>query len=99
MAAVWGVLSALLSRLISSQLGRWILSALAWLGITWATQQVATGPVLSELQGYFSGLGSEALFWVAFFNLDKAITMILGAYTTRASIAGAKVFLAKRATA
>lgn len=99
MAGLFSMLGAMLSRLVSTQLGRWIMAAMAWLGITWATNQAVTEPLLANVQAYFSGIDSEALTWFAFFNMDNAITMVLGAYATRASIGMGKLFLAKRATA
>ena len=94
---MWGALTAALSRLFASKLGRWVAGALAFFGLTIATQQLVTVPSLAYFQSLMSDTGSDVTAWMGFLQFDKAITMLLSAYAARATVSAGKAFLARSA--
>lgn len=97
MPIVFGALVAAIGRLFATQLGRWIAAAMLWLGIGFATQAAVAGPGIEYFQSILTGGSGVAVDWMAFLMFDKALTMVLSAYATRATISAGKVFLARRA--
>jgi hypothetical protein len=75
-----GPLGALLSRLVFSRAGMWVVSALVFLGIGFATQTFAVDAFRDYMQTGFSGLTSQAAQWIGFFNVDRYCTILLSAY-------------------
>jgi len=94
MPALLLALGALLSRLIATKAGAWLLSTLAFVGLGFATQSIAITPILNQVQSYASGAGG-AVEWLRFFNVDKAITMIFSAITAKHALTSARAFLRK----
>ena len=82
--------------LLKNKLGQWIASSLIWLGISYGTQKLVIGPALDQIRGYMTGFSGDLLQWLGLLQFDRAVTMILGAMATKAGLAAAKVFLAKR---
>src|SRR4051812_33175259 len=78
--AAW--IGAAISFIFNSQIGRWIVSALLFLGLELGTQKAVTGPMLAYMQSATSGLPASAVGWLAFFNVDRYITIIMSAYAT-----------------
>lgn len=81
-----------LSRLFASRLGMWITSALVFLGLELGTQTVVVQPILAQIQATASGLPADAAGWMAFFNIDRYITILLSAYAA----GGVKTVLRRR---
>lgn len=79
-----GTLVPALSRLFASRLGQWLVSALAFLGLSFATQHYAVGPLRNLIASILGGAGEDAVHWLAFLNVDKAITIILSAHAVSA---------------
>jgi hypothetical protein len=85
-----------------SRIGLFILSALAWLGLTYGTQKVVVQPAIEALQGYLtgmgssSGLGAAAFAWVGVLKFDVACTMMISAITTKLGVGAAKVVLMRK---
>lgn len=95
--ALGSMLGPLLSRLMASRLASWIVGALLALGISWGTQTVAVTPILNAIKATASGVTGSALEWLSFLNVDRAVTIVLSAYATRAGLNGARLFLKRRA--
>lgn len=97
---MWGGLLKGLGNLFQSKIGQWITAALLALGIGIATHQGIIEPALDEALDYIQAAGSDAgqvaMQWFAFLNMDKAITIVLGAYASRAALRAGKAFLTKR---
>lgn len=93
MPAILLWLGAALSSLFASRIGQWVASAMVFLGLSFAVSKFAVGPILGQIQAVASGLAGDALGWLAFFNVDKYVTIILSAYAVGA---GKSVLLRKR---
>lgn len=76
MPLIWGVLS----RLIFTRAGAWLLSALAWIGIGLAVQGTLVGPALEYVQDALTGLPASIASWLGFLNIDKYFTIVGSAY-------------------
>lgn len=94
MPALVAWLGAAIARIFATRLGMWIATALAFLGLQLATNEVVLTPVLNQFQAAISQTGADAVGWIAFFNLDKYISCIVSAY---AVAAGKSVVLRRRA--
>ena len=90
--AIW--IAALIGRVFASRLGMWVVSALAFLGLQFAVHRVAVQPMMEHILSVTSGLSAEAVQWMAFFNLDKYISIIVSAYAVSA---GTRLLLQRRA--
>lgn len=84
------VCGAFLSRLFFSRVGQWVLTALLFLGIQFGSQKFVVEPLRAAIQSSFSGLDSQSLAWMAYLNVDRAITIVLSAF---ASAAGSRMVL------
>ena len=84
------VCGAFLSRLFFSRAGQWLLTALLFLGIQFGSQKLVVEPLLSSIQSSFGGLSAGTVAWMAYLNVDRAITIVLSAF---ASAAGSRVIL------
>lgn len=88
LAGIWEFLSAL----ASSRLGWWLLAAIQFFGIQWATTEFVADPLMAQIQASFTAMGGVAVYgakilrWLAFMNVDRYITGVMSAY---ASAAGA----------
>lgn len=99
-----GWLVAGFAWLFRSQLGQFIVAAMAWIGISFAVNEFAVEPFLAALQMHVSGIGdagefaAAAISWFGVMKFDVACTMIGSAvaikYATGA--AGSAVRLVKR---
>lgn len=87
-------LGALLSRLVASRVGIWIISGLSWLGLAIGTQTFVVEPLINQVMSYANA--GAAAQWIVFFNIDRATTMILSAYGARAAAGGLRARLVKR---
>lgn len=90
--------------LFRTQLGRFIVGALLWLGLSFSTQKVVMGPAISQLTSLVTNIGSQggdygaiAIQWLGVLKFDVAISMIVGTYASIASVAATRAFLTKRA--
>lgn len=92
-----GAFVAALSRLFSTQVGRWIVSAMLFLGLQWVSQKTIGPAFVSAVGGYFSSVDSTLAAWLGMLRLDQYISIYLSAYVTRASMQGARAVLTKRA--
>jgi len=80
--AIWGVLSAAFSRLVSTRIGQWIGSAMLFFGVQFVASKFVAAPIKSGLAVAFGGMTSDVLAWVGFLNVDSALTIILSAYAS-----------------
>jgi len=93
MPALFAWLVAALSGAAIRYGGPLILQALVFFGFTFFTQKYVTTNFVSFIQGALSGAPAMAISALAAVQLDKAVTIILGAYVT----AGAsRVFLRRK---
>ena len=83
--AIIEIAGAAFSRLMATQLGRWVLQGLLFFGISFVSNKIVSGAVTPALQAAFSGIGGNALAWIAFMNADRALTIVLSAYATVAA--------------
>ena len=74
-----------LSSLAASRLGSWIIGALLFMGIEMAATSFVVGPALAKITAAMGGVTGDAAGWLAFFNIDKYITIILSAYAGAAA--------------
>jgi len=88
---MWGPLLAGLSRLVSTRLGQWCLSALAFFGIQWAAQEFAVDPILDLIKSSFSGAPGTILQWLGFLNVDRYVTLVASAYGAAAATGALKM--------
>ncbi|SKB73716.1 DUF2523 family protein [Luteibacter sp. 22Crub2.1] len=86
------VVGSALSRLIFSRVGQWVLTGMLFLGIKFTAQKVVTEPLIAAIQQHVSGLGGGIIAWLAYLNVDVAITIVLSAY---ASASGTKMVLSR----
>lgn len=88
-----GGLLAAFSRIVATRIGQWILSALLFFGLSWATQTVAMGPLLSQVSSHMGGVTGDLAQWMGVLRLDSYVSVVLSAYT----VGNVKrAFLAKR---
>jgi len=73
-------LVAALSSLFASRLGSWLIGALIFMGIEMATSSFVVTPVLNQIKAAAGSITGPAAEWLAFFRIDKYITVILSAY-------------------
>lgn len=83
---------AALSRLFATRIGQWVLSALLFLGIGFATKEAVTDPIMGYLADGFNGLPGNFALWAAFLNVDKYCTIVASAYI---GAAGKRIILRK----
>lgn len=88
---MWGALLGGLSRLFGTKAGEWILSALAFLGLYWASSEFLVGPFLDQIKSSFSGAPAVLLQTVAYLRIDQYITIVLSAYATAAASGALKM--------
>lgn len=87
--------------LLLAKIGSFIVSAMLFLGLTFAIDNYAIDPLLDALESYVSQLGTgggamaTAMQWAGVLNFDKACSVLISAYTTAWTIKSAKVFLSK----
>lgn len=79
------VVGAAFSRLMATKLGPWLVQAAAFLGIQFVSSHIVSGVVSPTLAQYVGGLGGDAVRWVSFLNVDRALTIVLSAYATVAA--------------
>ena len=82
------------SRLIATRLGMWLVSALAFVGLSVATQTVVMGPIMDQVTSHMSGVGGDLARWLGVLNLDRYVSIVMSAYTIGA---GKRAFLVKKA--
>lgn len=74
-----------LAWLFRSQLGQFIVAAMAWLGLSFAASEFAVEPLLEALQFHVQAVGgagpyaAAALAWFGVLKFDIACTMIASA--------------------
>jgi hypothetical protein len=85
-----------------SRIGFVLLQIIGWLGISYGTQKILMGPVETQIQSYFSSMGSggtlgaACLQWMGVLNLDKLVTMYLSAIAIKASVGAARMRILKK---
>jgi len=100
-AIVAGVISGI-TYMYRTKLGLFIMSAMIWLGINFATVKIAIEPAIDLLQGYASGgmpggeFGTAAVQWMGVLNFDRAITMVISAIVSKHAVMQGRLFLFKR---
>lgn len=100
-AIVAGVVSGI-TYMYKTKLGLFIMGAMIWLGINFATIKVVIDPAISLLRGYASsGMGggefaSMAIAWMGVLQFDKAITMVISAIVSKHAVMQGRLFLFKK---
>lgn len=102
MPALIGYLITGLAWLFRSHLGTWIVSAMAWLGIAWATHEFAVEPWIDNMQQHIGGgspggeWGAVLIAYAGLMRFDQACTMIVSAVATKFAIGAARAVLVRR---
>lgn len=78
-AIVVGILS-LLGRLFASKLGRWIIGALMFLGISFATTRAVKYGLQTALDFGWGGIPADLAQWLSFMNVDACFSVIASGY-------------------
>lgn len=79
---MWGPLLSGLSRLFKSEIGQWVLHALAFLGIYFVSKEFAVDPILDWIKDQFTGIPQEVTDTFGYIGMDVYITAVLSAYAT-----------------
>lgn len=99
------LISSLLSGiawLFRSQLGTWLVAAMAWLGIAWATHEFAVEPWIENMQQQIGGgtpggeWGAVLIAYAGLMRFDQACTMIVSAVATKFAVNAARAVLVRR---
>lgn len=91
-----------LAWLFRSQVGSWIVAAMAWLGIAWATHSFAVEPWLDNLRNNMQGgspggeWGSVLIAYAGLMKFDQACTMLASAVATKFAVGAARAVLVRR---
>jgi hypothetical protein len=100
MPAIIAALVSALRIMFMAKMGLMAVKLLAFLGLQFVTHKYAIGPLLSQLTAYATAAGSAGgdfganlVAWMGVLNFDRAISMVISAYSTRATIMQAKTFL------
>lgn len=93
---MWGPLLAALSRLFATRIGQWIAAAMAWLGLTWATQSAVVQPLIDEIKATAQGVSGPALEWLGYLQFDVALSMVFSALAAKYAIQAGRAFLMRR---
>lgn len=102
MPAIIAALMEGLAWLFKSQLGRWIVSAFLFLGISFGTSHFIITPSLEYVRSLAANAGSGGplaatmISWAGVLQFDKAISMILAAVATKMGVGAGKLFLQRR---
>lgn len=101
--AIVAALMTVLRVMLLAKIGSIIVAGLMFLGLSFAVSNYAIDPMLAALESYVAQIGSGgdaaavAMQWAGVLNFDKAISVLVSAYTTVWTIKSAKVFLMKAA--
>jgi hypothetical protein len=101
-AIVAGIVTGI-SYMYRTKLGLFIMMAMVWLGINFASLKIVLEPAIDLLLGYANGGGGSggeyatvAWGWLGVMNFDKALTMIVSAVVTRHATMQGRLFLFRR---
>lgn len=94
LAAIWAAGTAAFGWLIRSQIGRWVMIALAAVGIQFAITEGIMDPLIQYITSQAGAGVGEATAWFGFFNVDRYVTLVLSAYAAAVSVE----FVVKRIT-
>ncbi|WP_425518276.1 DUF2523 family protein [Stenotrophomonas indicatrix] len=92
-----------LAALFRSQIGTWVVTALAWLGLAWATHEFAVQPWIDNMRAQMTGAtpggewGSVLMAYAGLMKFDQACTMIASAVVTKFGVNAARAVLVRRA--
>ncbi|MBB6183286.1 DUF2523 family protein [Oleiagrimonas soli] len=73
-------LIALLGKMMSTKLGRWIAGALVWLGVGFATQTAFHYALTDWVADGWAGIPADLAAWLSYLNVDAAVSLILSGY-------------------
>ncbi|AOX64120.1 DUF2523 family protein [Stenotrophomonas bentonitica] len=91
-----------LAAIFRSQIGTWIVTAMAWLGIAWATHEFAVQPWIDNMQSKIGGgapggqWGAVLIAYAGMMKFDQACTMIASAVVTKFGVNAARAVLVRR---
>mgnify|MGYP002717121764 CR=1 FL=1 len=104
-AALVAAIVAAFTHMFRTKLGMFVVGAMLWMGINFASMKMVIEPAITVLLDYANpgsiGSGSAgelammAVAWLGVLNLDRAVTMIVSAVITRHAVQQAKLFLTK----
>lgn len=88
--------------MFKTKLGLFIMGAMIWLGINFATIKMVIEPAIDLLLGYAEGgmgggpYAAVAIQWMGVLNFDRAITMVVSAIISKHAVMQGRLFLFKR---
>jgi len=90
-----------LRKLFGSRMGTWVASAMAWLGLSFGSYQIAIDPMLDAIRAHMQSggggeYGSVAVAYMGVMKFDVAVSMAISYVAIRQGVASAKLFLTKR---
>lgn len=91
MPAFFAALSVIFGNLVKSQIGFWIAAALTAFGLQLVTQNLVVDPIIGRIQSTMSGMGADALAWMAFLRVDDGIMTLLSAYAAASVMSGIRM--------
>jgi hypothetical protein len=96
-----GPMVTAIATLLRSKWGTWVVLALTYLGVGFATQELVLGPILTQITNYAALPGGgdfavAALQTMGILKVDIAITMLTGAMLTRQAVGAARLFFVKK---
>lgn len=103
-AAIVAAIISGITHMYKTKLGLFIMAAMVWLGINFATIKIAIEPAIELLRQYANGgigsgtgdFGATAVAWLGVLQFDRAITMIISAVVTKHALMKGRLFLFKK---
>ena len=102
-AALVAAIVTAFTHMFRTKLGLFVMGAMLWLGINFASMKIIVGPAMQLLRDAANpsaiGAGGDfamtAVAWLGVLNFDRAITMILSAVYTRHAVNSARLYLTR----
>jgi hypothetical protein len=81
--------------LMANQLGRWIVQALAFMGLSYGVAKLVAAPALDLLTSHMHSspggqFAADAIAWLGVLRLDEAISMLISAIAIKRGAQAAK---------
>lgn len=100
-AVIAGVVTGI-TYMFKTKLGLFLLMAMTWLGINFASLKIVVEPAIDLLLNYAEAPSGGGQFttiawgWLGVMQFDRALTMIVSAVVTRHAVIQGRLFLFRR---
>lgn len=104
-AAIVAAIISGITHMYKTKLGLFVVAAMLWMGINFATIKIAIEPAIHLLRQYSENgvggggvgdFGATAVAWLGVLQFDRAITMIISAVITKHAVMQGRLFLFKK---